>query len=214
MARSAEGLPTKARAKRKARPNTVAIEKACQEYVLNGGDQSKAYRKAFPASLKWKDASVHERASKLFADAKVRSRIKELQEEAAKVAKDKFKIDAEYVLGRLAEIDRMDFADIFAEDGQSLLPIREWPCVWRRYISGFDFSEVWDGYGDERQMVGLLKKIKWPDKVKNLELLGKHVSVQAFRDQVGLSDPDGGPIQVTRIELVPLGTTSPSNSKG
>lgn len=30
----------------------------------------------------------------------------------------------------------------------------------------------------------LLKKIKWPDKIKNLELLGKHVSVQAFREQV------------------------------
>ncbi|NGE23598.1 terminase small subunit, partial [Klebsiella pneumoniae] len=30
----------------------------------------------------------------------------------------------------------------------------------------------------------LLKKIKWPDKVKNLELLGKHISVQAFREQV------------------------------
>lgn len=31
---------------------------------------------------------------------------------------------------------------------------------------------------------GLLKKIKWPDKIKNLELLGKHVTVQAFREQV------------------------------
>ncbi|MFB5673255.1 hypothetical protein ACE41V_25520, partial [Shigella sonnei] len=30
----------------------------------------------------------------------------------------------------------------------------------------------------------LLKKIKWPDKVKNLELLGRHVSVQAFKDNV------------------------------
>lgn len=30
----------------------------------------------------------------------------------------------------------------------------------------------------------LLKKIKWPDKVKNLELLGKHVSVQAFKEQM------------------------------
>ena len=33
-------------------------------------------------------------------------------------------------------------------------------------------------------MVGFLKKIKWPDKVKNLELIGKHVDVQAFKDKV------------------------------
>ncbi|MDR0068187.1 terminase small subunit, partial [Acinetobacter sp. 11520] len=31
---------------------------------------------------------------------------------------------------------------------------------------------------------GWLKKIKWPDKVKNLELLGKHISVGAFKDKV------------------------------
>ena len=32
-----------------------------------------------------------------------------------------------------------------------------------------------------------VKKIKWPDKVKNLELIGKHVDVSAFREHVGLS---------------------------
>jgi phage terminase small subunit len=50
-----------------------------------------------------------------------------------------------------------------------------------------DLSELWEGSGDERQMIGLLKKIKWPDKVKNLELLGKHVDVQAFKEQKELS---------------------------
>lgn len=172
-----------------------AQEKACQEYILNGGDQSKAYRAAYPRSKKWKDATVWNRASELFKKSEVLVRVNELQAEAAKIAQEKFKVDAEYVLGRLAEIDRMDFADIFHEDGQSLLPIRQWPETWRRYISGFDFSEIWEGHGDERQMMGMLKKIKWPDKVKNLELLGKHVSVQAFRDQVGLTGPNGGPIQ-------------------
>jgi len=172
-------------------------EKACQEYVLNGGDQSKAYRTAYPGSRKWKDKTVWSRASELFADGKVRGRVKELQAQAARIAEEQFQVDAKYVLGRLVEIDRMDFAGIFDEGGNSLLPIREWPKVWRQYISGFDFSEIWDGGGGERQMVGLLKKIKWPDKVKNLEMLGKHVSVNAFRDQVGLSDPKGGPIQTT-----------------
>ncbi|GAB3287837.1 terminase small subunit [Parahaliea aestuarii] len=33
-------------------------------------------------------------------------------------------------------------------------------------------------------MTGLLKKIKWPDKLRNLELLGKHVAVGAFRETI------------------------------
>ncbi len=105
-------------------------------------------------------------------------------------------IDANYVLMRLVEIDKMDAADIFNED-MSLKSISDWPEVWRRYLSGFDLAEMYEGRGDDREMVGLLKKIKWPDKVRNLELLGKHVHVQAFREQVSNehTGKDGGPIQ-------------------
>ncbi|EAS6352266.1 terminase [Salmonella enterica] len=54
-------------------------------------------------------------------------------------------------------------------------------------------------------MVGLLKRIKWPDKVKNLELLGKHISIQAFKDNVKteLSGPGGGPVRTENTELTP-----------
>ena len=37
---------------------------------------------------------------------------------------------------------------------------------------------------------------------KALELVGKHVNVQAFRDQVGHGNPDGTPLAPTRIEIV------------
>ena len=33
----------------------------------------------------------------------------------------------------------------------------------------------------------MLKGVKWPDKVRNLELIGKHVSVGAFKDRVEVS---------------------------
>lgn len=93
------------------------------------------------------------------------------------------KINASYVLKRLHEIDQMDVLDILADDG-SVLPISEWPKAWRTTISGFDVSELFEGVGDQRKMIGLLKKIKWPDKTKNLELLGRHVEVQAFREKL------------------------------
>lgn len=36
---------------------------------------------------------------------------------------------------------------------------------------------------------------------KGLELVGKHVSVQAFRDQVGIGNPDGTPLNVDATRL-------------
>lgn len=96
---------------------------------------------------------------------------------------ERTQIDADYVLNRLVEIDQMDVLDIMGDD-MSLKPVSDWPAVWRRYLSGFDVAEMFEGRGEEREMVGILKKIKWPDKVKNLELLGKHVGVQAFKDRI------------------------------
>src|SRR5690606_14064636 len=105
--------------------------------------------------------------------------IAELQAERSK----RTALDADYVLRRLAEIDQMDFIDIM-DDDMSLKPLSQWPKVWRQYLSSFELAELFEGRGDERAMVGVLKKIKWPDKVKNLELLGKHVSINAFRERV------------------------------
>lgn len=104
-------------------------------------------------------------------------------------------IDAAYVLRRLVEIDQMDVLDIMTDD-MSIKPVSDWPASWRRYLSGFDLADMFEGRGEDREMVGILKKIKWPDKVKNLELLGKHVTVQAFKDNVKneLVGPNGLPL--------------------
>ncbi|UMY63924.1 terminase small subunit [Pseudomonas sp. LS.1a] len=104
----------------------------------------------------------------------------------------RLKVDADYVLQRLVEIDQLDLLDIL-EDDLSLKPLKQWPKAWRQYLVGFDLAEMFEGQGKDRDMVGILKKIKWPDKVRNLELLGKHVNVNAFKEQVevnvtGLAD--------------------------
>ncbi|MFW2106409.1 terminase small subunit, partial [Acinetobacter guillouiae] len=55
------------------------------------------------------------------------------------------------------------------------------------YVSNIENIEQFEGFGEDREQSGWLKKIKWPDKVKNLELIGKHVSVGAFKDKVELT---------------------------
>lgn len=125
-------------------------------------------------------------------------------------------IDADYVLRRLVAIDQMDIADILGDDG-SIKPVKDWPEVWRRSISGMDVSELFEGSGDQRALAGVLKKIKWPDKLKNLELMGKHVSVQAFKDTVenkhSFVGPDGKPLDV-KITTVYVSVGDKSNGRG
>ena len=97
-------------------------------------------------------------------------------EEAQNKRTEQTQIDSAYVLKRLVEIDQMDVLDIMDDDGNVKL-LRDWPKIWRQYISNIETISMDDGEG-------WIKKIKWPDKVKNLELLGRHVSVGAFKDKV------------------------------
>ena len=96
-------------------------------------------------------------------------------EESQSQRSKRTKVDADYVLKRLVEIDQMDVADIINADG-SIKPVVDWPECWRRTISSIEVTEIGD--------VGLLKKIRLPDKLKNLELLGKHIDISAFKERI------------------------------
>ena len=80
----------------------------------------------------------------------------------------RLQVDADYVLQRLTEIDQLDLADIFGLDGK-LMPIRQWPLIWRQMVKEVDMKTG---------------KVKFHDKLRALELIGKHVNVNAFREQV------------------------------
>ena len=113
---------------------------------------------------------------------------KAIQEAQAR-REERTKIDADYVLQRLVAIDQMDVLDIM-DDQMRILPLRDWPKIWRQYISNIENLELSDADG-------VFKKIKWPDKVKNLELLGKHVSVGAFKDKIEHSGDPNNPINMS-----------------
>lgn len=73
-------------------------------------------------------------------------------------------IDADYVLRRPVEIDQMDVLDILNDDG-SLKQISLWPKAWRTSLTGLDISTTIQNF-DEETAETILKKVKWPDKVK------------------------------------------------
>ncbi|EKY7631074.1 terminase small subunit [Salmonella enterica] len=158
------------------KPLTAMQEAYAQEYTKCPENQTQA---AINAGFSPNTAAV--KASVMMRDERIQKRIAELMEERNK----RLRVSADYVLMRLVEIDQMDVIDILNDDG-SLKPIREWPKIWRTTLSGFDLSSTIMNMNEDA-IETILKKIKWPDKVKNLELIGKHVDVNAFKERLEVS---------------------------
>lgn len=157
------------------KPLTVQQEDYCQEYVKCPENQTQA---AINAGYSPNTAGKF--ASQNMRDARIQKRIAELMEERNK----RLRVSADYVLLRLVEIDQMDVIDILDDEG-GLKPISQWPKVWRTSISAVDINRIRMAMkDDEEDIESTLQKIKWPDKVKNLELIGKHVDVNAFKERM------------------------------
>lgn len=151
----------------------------CQYYVADTAlNASAAVIKAGYAAK-----SAAQSATKFLADFECRSYIARLMEERAQ----RVQVDADYILRELTAIQQADLIEIINDD-MTLKPLSEWPPTWRKCLSGFELVELFENSGDGKMLIGALKKIKWPDKLKTLELMGRHVGVGAFRDQLVVDD--------------------------
>lgn len=111
---------------------------------------------------------------------------------------ERVQIDADWVLARLAAEVDADLAELIGDDGD-VRPVKDWPEIWRKgLVSGLDVQEI----NSEGTKIGQTVKLKLSDRLKRLELIGKHVNVQAFREQHGVSDPNGDPIQVITRKVI------------
>ncbi|EHH5170463.1 terminase small subunit [Escherichia coli] len=170
------------------KPLTAMQEAYCQSYIKTPENQTQA---AINAGFSPNTAAV--KASVMMRDERIQKRIAELMEERNK----RMRVSADYVLMRLVEIDQMDVLDILNDDG-GMKPIAEWPKVWRTSLSAMDIATIKTTQASLQKKNGeadlsvedvehILKKVKWPDKVKNLELIGKHVDVNAFKERLDVN---------------------------
>lgn len=153
---------------RKPNPLNAQMERFCQEYIKAPDNQTNAAIAAGYAEI-----SACKRASQLMKDLRVIDRIAQLMQQRNK----RTKMDADMVLKRLVDMLDADIADILTATGD-IKPINEWSAIWRKSVAAFDVIDIND---DIR-----LKKVKLLDKVKILELVGRHVDVNAFRDRLQL----------------------------
>ena len=147
----------------------------CEFYISdNGLNGALAARRAG-----YSRASSGQTAYRLINDPLCQAYIAKLSKER----KERLQVDSDYVLQRLYDMDQMDIVDILNDD-MSLKPLSEWPKIWRQSLNGVEIADLFENEGDARKVMGVLKKIKWIDRLKNLELLGKHVEVGAFAERV------------------------------
>lgn len=97
--------------------------------------------------------------------------------------KQRCEIKADEVLLELWRIARADIGEAFDKEGR-LKPLHEMPEDVRRAIAGVEVEEMFDGSGESRAHVGNLRKVKFWDKPRTLELLAKHLGLLVERVEV------------------------------
>lgn len=98
-----------------------------------------------------------------------------IEEQLAKRC-SKLNITAERILQELALIGFANIAGAFNKDN-SLKAIVDMPEDIQRVISGIDTDELFEGRGEERELIGHTKKLRTWDKLKALELMGKNLKM-------------------------------------
>jgi len=171
---------------------TVQQDKFIRE-LIKGKSQRKAYQKAYPASKKWLDKTVDERASKLFKSDKVNTRYNILKERVIKAAENDCIITAKQVLQELTNValaNGSDFAEIEeikyeieGKDGTGTGKYNTYKAVTVKSTDEVPQNRLSAIAGIEQTNFGI--RVRQHNKLRALELLGKHLNI--FTEKIEIS---------------------------
>jgi len=97
----------------------------------------------------------------------------------------KIELSAITILQELLNIATIDLGDAYDDNG-NLLPVKKMPKHIRKAMAGIKVFEEFEGFGEERRKIGEVREVKFWDKIKSNELLGKHLKL--FTDQLEVTD--------------------------
>jgi phage terminase small subunit len=140
-------------------------------------------RNATQAAIRagYSEHTANEQGSRLLANVSVRHAINGGIQKLEK----KCEITAEKVLKRLWRIANADLAQFYDRNG-NLKNVHDIPKTHRFALMGIEIDEIWNGLGQDRIRTGETKKIKIADKIRALELLGRHLKM--FTDNVEITE--------------------------
>jgi phage terminase small subunit len=141
-----------------------------EEYPLDLNATQAAIRAGYSAK------TAYSQGQRLLSHVEVAGAIAERM----KARSEKTGIDAEWLLRRFVMEVEADLADLYDENGK-LKQVKDWPLIWRQgLVSGVE--TVREGSGDD--VPSFVDKVKISDRIKRLELIGRHINVQAFKDKL------------------------------
>jgi len=171
---------------------TIKQEKYAQG-LFTGLSQREAYKQAYNCE-NMMDKSIDECACVLAADLKVVSRIEELTNEL----RLRNMVTVEKVVSEYAKIGFFDPRKLFNEDGKPK-DITELDDDTAASVAGLDMQEVYEGYGDDREFVGYVKKYKLTDKKGALDSMAKYLGMFVDKVDNTIRNPEGESFQITSI---------------
>lgn len=138
-----------------------------QEYLIDLNATQAAIRAGYSAK------TASSQGERLLRNVEVQRAVTE-----AKAARsEETGINAAWVLKRLADESFADLADLYDELGR-VKPVKDWPLVWRQgLVAGIEVETIGEGAGH-------VTKVKISERIKRVELIGKHVDVQAFKEKI------------------------------
>jgi phage terminase small subunit len=154
-------------------PLTDKQEAFCLEYLKDLNATQSAIRAGYS------EKTAKAQASRLLTNVDVSARVQELMTERV----NRVQVDADTVLRELLRIATYDVAAVFDSAG-FMKPVQDIPEEVRRAITGIEVDEIFAGQGEDRSIIGHAKKVKLGDKVKALEILGKHLGLFVQKTQV------------------------------
>jgi len=182
-----QGTGTPAKAEKRAsghasRRLTPMQERFVQEYLIDLSPAKAAIRAGYSPK------TADKQGSQVLALPWVQERIAAGKDRRAA----RVEVDSDFVLRRLLDEVNADAADLYDPETGELLPVPAWPEVWRRGLVSTIRTTKLYGRGEDRATeIGIQTDVVLVDRARRLELLGKHIKVNAFADrvQVGLDSP-------------------------
>lgn len=123
-------------------------------------------------------------ANKIGAQLLAKPLVAKALQEALEARAARVQVKADDVLRELLRIATVDVREAFDDDG-NLKAVKDLPEDVARAIAGIDVDELWQGRGEEREQIGVTRKVRFWDKPRALELLGKHLKL--FVEKVEVS---------------------------
>lgn len=162
---------------------TPKQEAFCNEYLLDLNATQAAIRAGYSQRT----------AAKIGQENLIKPEIAKRIAEAKAERSERTQVNADWLLRRLAAEAEADIADLYEATTGALKPVHMWPPIWRKgLVAGVEVDQQYAYIDGDKVPDGVVTKIKLSDRVKRLEMIGKHIDVAAFKETIehkGLEAP-------------------------